>query len=78
MCILKKEVLGIKKDTCVFIAKTNLSNILIFYLKEDSKNIELAKEVWINELNYGDFKGKTEFRALRILNASLFFINSCC
>lgn len=43
--ILKKEVLGIKKDTCVFIAKTNLSNILIFYLKEDSKNIELEKEV---------------------------------
>jgi len=61
LCILKKEALGIEKDTCVFIAETYLSNILIFYLKEDSKNIELAKEVWINELNYGDFKGKTEY-----------------
>jgi hypothetical protein len=58
LCILKKDVLGIEKDTCVFIPEINLSEIHIFYLKEDSKNIELAKEVWINELNYGDFKGK--------------------
>lgn len=61
LCILKKEALGIEKDTCVFIVESYVSNILIFYLKEDSKNIELAKDVWINELNYGDFKGKTEF-----------------
>jgi hypothetical protein len=73
LCILKKEVLGIEKDTCVFIADFNLYGnlygiivgnlygIIIFYLKEDSKNIELAKEVWINELNYGNFKGKNEY-----------------
>jgi len=65
LCILKKEVLGIEKDTCVFIADSNLYGnlygIIIFYLEEDSKNIELAKEVWINELNYGNFKGKDEY-----------------
>jgi hypothetical protein len=58
LCILKKEVFGIEKDTCVFISEINLSVIHIFYLKEDCKNIDLAKEVWTNELNYGDFKGK--------------------
>jgi hypothetical protein len=61
LCILKKEILGIEKDTCVFISDSNMYGIIIFYLKEDSKNIELAKEVWINELNYGDFKGKNEY-----------------
>lgn len=56
LCMLKKDFLEIEKDTCVFITKRH-NAILMFYLKEDSKNIELAKEVWKNELNCGNFAG---------------------
>ena len=60
--MLKKDFLEIEKDNCVFIIKNLWSScIIMFYLKEDSKNIELAKDVWINELNYGNFKCKNKY-----------------
>lgn len=58
---VKKDFLEIEKNTCVFIPNPNLDHFLMFYLKEDSKNVELAKEVWMNELNYGNFNGKKDF-----------------
>ena len=59
--MLKKDFLEIEKDNCVFIIKNLWSScIIMFYLKEDSKNIELAKDVWINELNYGNCKCKNK------------------
>ena len=67
LCLLKKDFLEIEKDTCVFIVTTSiLDSICMFYLKENSKNIEIAKEVWINELNYGnldsfDIKDKDKY-----------------
>ena len=60
--MLKKDFLEIKKDNYVFMIKNLWSScIIMFYLKEDSKNIELAKDVWINELNYGNFKCKNKY-----------------
>jgi len=54
-------VIELEKDTYVFIPEPKMNYLLMFYLKEDNKNIELAKKVWMNELNYGDFIGKTDF-----------------
>jgi hypothetical protein len=59
--MLKKDFLEIEKDTCVFITDDYCGCIIMFYLKEDSKNIELAKDVWINKLNYGNFAGDSVY-----------------
>ena len=55
LCILKKNLLGIKKDTYIFIYH-DYDKLIIFYLKDDSNNLELAKKVWINDLDYGNNK----------------------
>jgi hypothetical protein len=55
LCILKKNIFGIEKDTCVFIYH-DYDDLIIFYLKNNNYNLELAKEVWINEFNYENYK----------------------
>ena len=60
LCILKKNLLGIEKDTCIFIYH-DYNKLIIFYLKDDSNNLELTKEVWINDLDYGNYK-ETDYK----------------
>lgn len=61
LCILKKTFLGIEKETCVFINIYDYRHptidyqIIIFYLKDNNKNIELAKKIWLDNLNCGNY-----------------------
>jgi hypothetical protein len=54
LCILKKKIFEIEKDIYIFIYH-DYHKLIIFYLKNDSKNLELAKNVWINDLYYGNY-----------------------
>jgi len=56
LCILRKPFLGIEKDTCVFINYSDYDHkLIIFYLVKDNNNIELAKKIWLDNLNCGNY-----------------------
>ena len=53
-----------------------MSNILIFYLKDDSKNIELAKEVWLDNLNCGNYTREKYYKRYFLSNDKIIIKNN--
>lgn len=68
LCILKKNFLGIEKDTCVVMTNEYFNYIIIFYLKDDNKNVELATELWLDNINCGNFEKKSTYNNIIINN----------
>lgn len=68
LCILKKNFLGIEKDTCVITTNEYFNYLVIFYLKDDNKNIQLATELWLDNINCGNFEKKSTFDDIIINN----------
>ena len=62
LCILKKNFSGIEKDTCVFINLNDKKKLILFYIKNNNKNIELAKKIWMDNLKCGNYNREKYFR----------------
>jgi hypothetical protein len=74
LCILKKNFLGIEKDTCVFVNLNNKNKLILFYIKDNNKNIELAKKIWLDNLNFGNYS-REKYRRRYFLSHDKIIIN---
>jgi hypothetical protein len=74
LCILKKNFLGIEKDTCVFVNVNNKNKLILFYVKYNNKNIELAKKIWLDNLNFGNYS-REKYRSRYFLTSDKIIIN---
>jgi hypothetical protein len=74
LCILKKNFFGIEKDTCVFINVSDKNKLILFYVEDNNKNIELAKRIWLDNLNCGNYN-REKFYGRYFLQSDKIIIN---